>query len=376
MYINKVLILSVIITILSLFNHCDAGLNAGIVVDPTTNFIVQWEILNDTIVFAASANVNSWLGIGWHCPTCSSDSPMQHADFAVATFNGSQVTVTDMTSSPGKGPPPIPDITVPGGKDNIISYGGYQTENFSYFIFSKLLNTGDTAADNIIDLNNPNLYFIWAHGTSNTFAKHGAGNAGFLNVNLQASSSSQDSSGGPQPPDYVSWHASLMFLAFGVLMPFGIFAGRFLKGYDWWFPLHYILQGTAFLCALSGLGLIIAFVDGFDFSTIHSIFGIITLSSILLAVGVGITSHLMWKPNRTKTPIFPDVVHHWGGRIVYFMGFATIITGMVLHQIPTASIIVFSGFTALLIGIFIFIEIYKRKYPQKYDDEIHRLINN
>lgn len=38
--------------------------------------------------------------------------------------------------------------------------------------------------------------------------------------------------------DYAPVHGSLMFAAFGVLMTFGVFVGRYLKRYWWWFPLR------------------------------------------------------------------------------------------------------------------------------------------
>jgi len=366
---SKLLISFILINLLSTLAF--GAFNTGVVVDPTTNYLVQWEIFNnDTIVFGVSANIKSWLGIGWHCQGCQSDKFMANADYVIMQFNDTtgQLSVTDEVSSPGpRGIPPIPDTSNSiNGTNDIISFGGYQTQDSTIVYFTRKLVTGDKAGDR--DLVIGTIDFIWAHGANgqNAFGYHGnGGNAGRLNINLDVESSSSGDNTPTQGPDYVDWHASLMCLSFGLLMPFGMFAARYLKQFTWWWPLHYIVQGTAFAMAIVGFIMAIVMMDGLDFSTVHSIFGIITLSLVLATVGLGVISHLLWKPTRKGTPIFPDMIHWIAGRLVFALSIAAIITGMKLHQVPTPLIICFSGLVGFFGIIIVWLEVYNRIYPQE-----------
>ncbi|KAF2075603.1 hypothetical protein CYY_003108 [Polysphondylium violaceum] len=378
MKISKFLLSFILVNLLSTLAF--GAFNAGVVVDTASNFLVQWEIFNnDTIVFGISASMKTWVGIGWHCQGCQSDKFMANSDYVIAVFNDTtgQLSVGDYVSTPGpRGIPPIPDTSLNGTND-IISFGGYQTPDSTFVYFTRKLVTGDKIGDR--DLVIGEIDFIWAHGAagSNSFGYHGQGNAGRLNLNLDIESSSTDNTP-TQGPDYVDWHASLMCISFGFLMPFGMFAARYLKNYTWWFPLHYIVQGTAFACALVGFIMAIVMMGGLDFSTTHSIFGIITLSLVLASVGLGVISHLLWKPTRTKTPIFPDIIHWVGGRLVFALSIAAIITGMKLHQVPTPLIICFAGLIGFYGIIVIWLEVYNRVYPQDTyaSHETKSLINN
>ncbi|KAK5582604.1 hypothetical protein RB653_004189 [Dictyostelium firmibasis] len=335
----------------------DAQFQNSVILDQASNYNLQWIIFNDTVTFQVSINKKAWIGLGWHCQGCADSDPMANADYNIATFDDNgKGYVWDCLNDPTT--QPQNDTFFAGAEDNIISFSGYQTDQYSIMMFSKKLSTGDTIGDRIL-VEAP-TDFIWAHGTDNSFAYHGVGNAGRITVNLKTGELKTG-------PDYVNWHASLMLVAFGLLMPFSIFSARFLKVFHWWWPLHYVFNGLASVCALIGFIIAIVMLDGLDFSTLHSIFGIITLSLVLVSILFGALSHFLWKPTRVGTPIFPDMFHWFVGRCTFALSIAAIITGMVLHQVPNAVIIVFSGVIGLYFGVVVFIEIYKRVYPNHVD---------
>ncbi|EGC39611.1 hypothetical protein DICPUDRAFT_147581 [Dictyostelium purpureum] len=330
----------------------------SVVLNEASGYNLQWVIFNnDTITFQVSVNKNAWVALGWHCKGCSSDGAMENADYNIATFdsNGNGV-VWDCVNPDGT---PMND-TDAGFTNDIISYSAYQTSGYSIMIFSKKLSTGDKGGDRIL-YDGP-TDFIWAHGESNGFGDHGVGNSGRVTVDL-----SKGQIVASEGIDYVDWHASFMCVAFGLLMPFSIFSARFLKVFMWWWPIHYVCNGLASICAIIGFGMALKMVGGFDFSTTHSIFGIITLCLVVVSILFGVLSHFLWKPTREKTPIFPDILHWFIGRITFALSIASIITGMVLRQVPTPVIIVFSGIIGFYFSIVALIEIYKKVYPNYLD---------
>lgn len=87
---------------------------------------------------------------------------------------------------------------------------------------------------------------VWARGPnpgSNTLGFHGGSSSTHGSASINFLSASSSGAVVPSPgPDYAPLHAALMFAAFGVFMPFGIFIGRYLKRYWWWFPLRTVLS--------------------------------------------------------------------------------------------------------------------------------------
>ncbi|GAM16901.1 hypothetical protein SAMD00019534_000760, partial [Acytostelium subglobosum LB1] len=356
------------IVMVSLISITYAALTDPIVLDPLTGLQIQWELMNDTITFAVSANVASWLGIGWHTYNDNQPKAMVGVDFAVATFEPT-VTVTDMVSTPGGGPPPIPDTSIKvNGTNDILSFSGYQTADYSFFIFTRKLVTGDVHGDNDIVVGPAGLDLVWAHGENNTFAFHGIGHAGRVKLDLVAHTAENDLE------VFIGYHIGFMFFTFGVIMPFGIFIARFLRqSHAWWFPVHMITLFTGVVFSIIGLGMAIKHCGGLEMSSNHAIMGITTLVLFFVTVIMGSTSHLMYDPNRTKTPLFPDIIHHFGGRITQIFGFVTIILGMLLYGVPQGIIVVFGFLFAFYIIIFLFIEWYQWRFP--HSQQVYHTVN-
>ncbi|EGG13698.1 cytochrome b561 / ferric reductase transmembrane domain-containing protein [Cavenderia fasciculata] len=331
-----------------------------LLLDQASGLTISWEILNSTITFQASINQQSWFGLGFHCVGCSSDQPMQNADFVVSTFGGNGPTdliVWDMFSNPGYPDKymPVNDTSIAGGEYNILFASGYQTADYTVVTFSRLLDTGDNVTDHTI-VPGP-LDLVWAYGSSNEFEFHN-GNAGRVTVDLTTGQGTVNNG-----PDYVDYHAAFMTVAFGLLMPFGVFVGRYLKAHMWWFPLHIIIQSIATIFAIIGFSLALKMVGGLHFTTVHAIMGFITLCLMMLSVLFGALSHFLWDPLRKKIPLFPDIMHWIGGRLVVLCGIVTIILGMVLYPVPQALIVVFGITVGLYFFVILFIDIYHKVYP-------------
>jgi hypothetical protein len=157
------------------------------------------------------------------------------------------------------------------------------------------------------------LSVIWARGNpskdgnANLFGYHGQDEkyrGGGYEINF-VSGEVKTSSGSL----LVYWHASLMVFSFAFAMTLGSFVARYLKAYYWWFPLHIILQITGTMGALIAFIIALVMVHGGHFKSLHSIFGIVTLSFAFLSPILGVASHIMWNPERTSIPLFPDKIH-------------------------------------------------------------------
>ncbi|EGC40224.1 hypothetical protein DICPUDRAFT_91073 [Dictyostelium purpureum] len=331
-----------------------------IVVDETVNFRIQWEIENnDSILFILSANIKTWLGIGW-----SNSNGMNDADYIIGAFNNDgSLNITDRVLPDGaKYQSPFIDSKVGGSNDILTSYG-YQTPNYTYVKFTRKLVTDDIIGDRDLTINNP-TYLIWARGVpvqSNLRYHHE--NRGELTLTLGKVNGGTI---GTSKKDYISWHIGLMLAAFLVLMPFGILVARYFKQYHYWFPIHYILLGTAF-CFVA-VGFVIAFMMSqrkFSKGVLHAWFGLFTVIFMVFSVTLGIVSHYMWDETRKKVPIFPDIVHHWISRLTFLLGLVSIWTGFHTYGASKVYSIILGFVVTLFVSLVVFLEIYKKKYPKE-----------
>ncbi|KAF2077299.1 hypothetical protein CYY_001424 [Polysphondylium violaceum] len=368
------MMLKIYIFILSIFyliHYSQSVLSPGVILDPINNFTLKWDIINnDTIVFQVEVNVKTWIGIGWHPSNRESDGPMINSDYAVGMFDNvtGLLKVVDMVSgakAPGK---PVPDSSVNATND-FMTFSGYQQDNYTFMVFARKLITNDTVGDRDIYLDSP-LDLIWAYGTSNNFGYHKT-NAGRVKVSLwntnplanQKETQALVMVVSSDSKNYKTWHGALMMISFGVLMPLAIFVARYLKEYSWWFPLHIFLQTGAFICIIVSFALIIVQKTRLDLSIAHNIIGFIVILNLFIAMALGVCSHFMWNRDRKKTPIFPDIVHHYHGRFVFLLSVAAMITGILKYSPSPLSnpfVVCYSMIIGLYLAVFLFIEVYKK----------------
>jgi hypothetical protein len=119
----------------------------------------------------------------------------------------------------------------------------------------------------------------------------------------------------------------MMFLAFGILMPWGAFVSRYMKSFWWWFPLHIVIQMVAVLLTVASFIIIYTNASrGIDF--LHAYFGLAALGAAWISPILGLAAHLTWNPNRDGIPIFPDKMHWYIARLAILLGFTAIFMGI------------------------------------------------
>ncbi|KAF2077300.1 hypothetical protein CYY_001425 [Polysphondylium violaceum] len=347
-------------------NFINADFSHQVTLDQNSNFRLSWDIVNnDFIVFRVEANVKTWIGIGWYCTGCTgSKMAMMNADFTIGQFNSSGfLSVHDMVNGQYEPGQPVDDTTR-GGTYDILSSSGYQIDGYSVMIFSKKLNTGDTR-DHSIDPSQP-FNMLWAYGPvqNNNLDEHPRTQAGQVTIDLLGNENKVivvDSGN-----NLLRWHGSFMLIAFGVLMPMAIFTARYLKSYTWWFPLHMFLQTFAFIFMIVAFGLVIKHLDGLPLKSGHGIIGLILVILTFIAMILGGVSHLLWKKDRKTTPLFPDIIHHYQGRLVFLLSVAVIITGIIKYNsVPISNpfVICFSILIGLYISIVVYLEVVEKLNP-------------
>ena len=122
-----------------------------------------------------------------------------------------------------------------------------------------------------------------------------------LENSLEWLSGSVDSTRGHDIGVQVSWHARIMMLAWGILIPLGVIAARFFKiwpGQNWpieldrreWWYAHLLLQVGGAVLAVGGLVLIYFWsdYDGETNSFTHRSFGWLTMSCLFIQISGGV----------------------------------------------------------------------------------------
>ena len=187
--------------------------------------------------------------------------------------------------------------------------------------------------NNIIDPTTP-LKVIWAMG-----AKWTDGNLSGRNMHSVTSSrpvrvllmrGSAEAEEDLRP--VLAVHGFMMFLAWGILLPGGILAARYLKHVkgDGWYQIHVYLQYSGLAIVLLGLLFAVAELKGFYVSSLHVKFGI---TAIILACVQPVNAYLRpKKPDNgeevTSKRILWEYVHIIVGRSAIVAGIAALFSGM------------------------------------------------
>ncbi|KAL4181805.1 hypothetical protein AMTRI_Chr12g272860 [Amborella trichopoda] len=127
-------------------------------------------------------------------------------------------------------------------------------------------------------------------------------------------------------------HGFMMFVAWGILLPGGILAARYLKHVkgDGWFQFHVKLQYSGLSIAFLGVLFAAAELRGFFVSSLHVKFGI---TAILLAIAQPINASFRPKKSANNEEssskrFLWEYLHIFTGRGALLAGIAAIISGM------------------------------------------------
>lgn len=186
---------------------------------------------------------------------------------------------------------------------------------------------------NIIDPTTP-LKIVWAMGTqwsdSHLSEKnmHSATSHKPVRVLLMRGSAEAEQDLRP----VLAVHGFMMFLAWGILLPGGIFAARYLKHAkgDSWYQIHVYLQYSGLAIVLLGLLFAVAELGGFFVTSLHVKFG---FTAIFLACVQPVNAFL--RPKRpasgevaSSTRLLWEYFHVIVGRSAIVAGIAALFTGM------------------------------------------------
>lgn len=364
MLVVKLILLSFVITTLaSTINLYNNQVNLTYFVD-------------DSYLYLTLAhNYNSWLAIGWHSPNSGNDNPsaMYNADFVIAQFNsnGSVLSVLDYVTDPNSidgETTPILDTTLLNKNctNDIIYYSAFQSPTGSTFSFKRLLVTNDSYCDRPIT--NETQLVVWARGLhfgDNTLSYHGSfvSTHGFSKVNFidaQALLPSTTSF------DYIPLHASLMFIAFAIFIPFTIFIAHHLKQYPWWFHLHVTISILNMIFIILACIFAIKSVTGLHLITTHSKVGLTTLCLLLVNIILGIISERTYNPRQADNCRWQDLSHKLFAYLTLLSSWVSIVMGIILISLDKTVIIAIVSLFILYILLFFIINIIKYIINRKY----------
>ncbi|XAR71033.1 hypothetical protein NMG60_11028113 [Bertholletia excelsa] len=186
---------------------------------------------------------------------------------------------------------------------------------------------------NSIDPTTP-LRVVWAMGAGwsedhlSERNMHSATSSRPVRVHLMRGSSEAEEDLRP----VLAVHGFMMFLAWGILLPGGILAARYLKRVkgDGWFQLHVYMQYSGLAIILLGFLFAVAELQGLCFDSVHVKFGIL---AILLACIQPANAYLRPKrPDNGEEPsekrLIWEYIHIIIGRAAIVAGIAALISGM------------------------------------------------
>lgn len=185
---------------------------------------------------------------------------------------------------------------------------------------------------NIIDPTTP-LKIIWAMGArwSDNLSEsnmHSAASSRPVRVFLKRGSAEAMEDLRP----VLAVHGFMMFLAWGILLPGGILAARYLKHVkgDGWYQLHVYLQYSGLAIVLLGFLFAVAELQGLHFDSLHVKFG---MAAILLACVQPVNAYMRPKKPTNGEEVSSkrlvwEYAHFITGRSAIVVGFVALVTGM------------------------------------------------
>jgi len=234
--------------------------------------------------------------------------------------------------------------------------------------FRRQLNTGDP---NDVIINDGNMTIIFALNT--VYKPTGVGAA------LQQHDSTHGSAivnflrgGGSIMPTVTPAkvvHGVFMFIAWGVMIPFGAIVARYLpkdKFDEVWFKIHQFNQPIAVGLTLVGFIIALAMVTT-QFALAHSYFGLILF---ILSIGQVVWAFLRpHKEGTSKTTLrnIWELIHKWAGRILPIFGYITIFLGLGAIAAGGGTIALAIIWCILLVAFVVYLELMNRDIAPKIE---------
>jgi len=185
--------------------------------------------------------------------------------------------------------------------------------------YSRKLDTGDSI--DVVISQGEAVPVVYALGESDVLQYHG-GNRGAAIINFFTNQTTVVNTAVDSANNRLTVHGVMMFMAWAVMFPIGLYAVRILKYIrklrEWWFHIHLIVQYLGVLFMITGFALAIEAVPALGHSHFSSTHARMGMAAVVLGVVVPATGQLtavFWTatPKRWQIAIcgirlFPDMV--------------------------------------------------------------------
>jgi len=275
------------------------------------NFVIYWRVEGDAVHFAMVGKTSGWVSLG-----LGPGKAMKDADMYIGwVTNGGEVFLVDAYSTGAVGPHP-PDTDL-GGTDDILAYGGIESNGFTVIEFKRLLVTGDRYDKNIPAYGRVNI--IWATGPSDGFnTMHQRDGSGRLDFGTGESKEDDDVELWPLHAGPLG--AGLASMAAAVLI------AVFYRKKGWWLRAHRTCGLLGAALSVSGLAVGIYMVEdstGEHFRVPHAYLGLVTIILLIMTPAI---RYIALRHREKMAKMMR--VHRWAGRATLLLMLLAVITGL------------------------------------------------
>eukprot|EP01100_Stratorugosa_tubuloviscum_P013603 TRINITY_DN6906_c0_g1_i1.p1 TRINITY_DN6906_c0_g1~~TRINITY_DN6906_c0_g1_i1.p1 ORF type:complete len:905 (-),score=345.12 TRINITY_DN6906_c0_g1_i1:55-2586(-) len=303
-----------------------SGTNTATFLDGSYTLLWQFED-DETILITISVSASGWVGFGF----ASQAGQMVGSDAIISIVSGGSVTVTDYRiTSRAVGCPGVCDEET----QDAFLVSGSEVGGVTTVTWRRKLSTGDSNDIAILD-NGVATNVVFAFSSSDSLGYHG-GTRGSASINFFTNSVIDSFDTDKQY--HLLIHGIIMFLAWGVLVAFGIAIVRigpkisFLRPF--YFPIHVIVMYIALLMMLAGLTISVqAVTKGQHFNEpyqVHKCLGLFIVVSGAFVSGIGMIAFILQAAKKAGT-IIGDIIlrsHAILGYCITIISFVTLFYGL------------------------------------------------
>jgi len=267
---------------------------------------------------------------------------------------------------------------------NVLGVTGEMVNGRMTVSFSRDLNTGDPG-DTVIS--NAEYNLIWAVSPTTPGGGAGSATSGIGQHTTRSSDAIKINffTGEVSKDDLITKlkkaHGVLAILAWIFFVPTAIIIARFAKDAlgVWWYRIHLGMQILACLMTFALFGLAIHFtVDDFKGENkTHKAMGLVITILALIQPILGEVANLLWSPERTGTPFFPDKVHWLLGYALFIIGVVNCFLGIkAFEDWDTAANAIAGTLVALFVVAFIALQFTIGSVHHNADDDAPKANDN
>lgn len=305
----------------------------------------------ENITIGLTSTSTGWIGFGI-------GSTMKNADMAIGYVDNTGPHVYDCFST-GHSPPAIDRI------NNILDFNGQEVNGQTTIKFVRKLDTGDTQQDRVIVPGTVDIIVAFQSSTDMN-VEHSGSNKGSYTINFVTGALTQTGTG-------LAIHGFLMALGWVVCTVIAQFLAKFFKhiGHKW-FILHIVFNVIGLVLILIAFILAIVFAtEGFlakkdKIILLHSWLGLLIIILAFLQPILGYLADKYWKPDRLKTPIWPDKIHWYIGRGAQFLAFINILIGFFIYGVKWYIYGIYFVCLTIIVVLYIVLLVRRRNDPIPY----------